>query len=257
MSEACPPESVSIGPAGCDRYNARWFAAEISFPLMKALSTMNRLLCVSIGVALLLSLTGCGPDAPKTPAAVPTAPAADSTGEEKSATDTSATGNEAAKPAPTKPGVLELDRISFLTPAGWKRVEPPSSRIVEAEFQIPRSEGDEFDGRLTLMAAGGDNDANIARWNSEFIRDPNEPTVQETIKIGEVEAQWIDIRGEWKGSSFAPISPRAEYRMLAVIVPLTEYSSFFIKLVGPRQTLAAHEKQFQEFVKSARIKPRN
>src|SRR5579863_4228522 len=62
-------------------------------------------------------------------------------------------GNDTA----AEPTVLTLEETdaTFTLPAGWKRVKP-DIRIVEAEFELPRAEGDEYDGRLTLMSSGGD-----------------------------------------------------------------------------------------------------
>lgn len=141
-----------------------------------------------------------------------------------------------------------------MVPASWKRVQPPTSRIVEAEFNLPHAEGDEFDGRLTLMAAGGEQDANIGRWTGEFNQAAGQGAKIETIKIAGAEATWVDIRGEWKGSSFAPIAPRPGYRMLAVIIPFTELNSYYVKFTGPKETVAAREEEFRTMVLSAHIK---
>lgn len=188
-----------------------------------------------------------------------TAAAGEQVDQPEAATDDPATGDDSAdgsdKAAPAIATELKLDGISFMIPPAWKRVEPPTSRIVEAEYTLPRAEGDEFDGRLTLMAAGGDNDANIARWTGEFNQEPGRGAKIETMKISGVEATTADIRGEWKGSSFAPnSSPRADYRLLAVIIPFTERNSFYLKLTGPKETVAKYEEQFREFAQSARIK---
>lgn len=232
------------------------------------------LVCVSMVSA---AIVGCGPNpgaAPQAGSTVTPAPSSTAAPDAKPA-------DEVAKPADDKesgtkstdektadgqatqdakqetksaiPTELKLDGISFMVPASWKRVEPPTSRIVEAEFTLPRAEGDEFDGRLTLMAAGGDNDANIARWTGEFNQQPGQGPKIDTMKVSGVEATTVDIRGEWKGSSFAPMPPRADYRMLSVIMPFTERNSFYVKFTGPRETVAKHEEAYRDFVKSARI----
>src|SRR5262249_27013431 len=43
---------------------------------------------------------------------------------------------------------LPESRIRFEVPADWKKVQPQNN-IIEAEFELPRLEGDEYDGRLT------------------------------------------------------------------------------------------------------------
>ncbi len=146
---------------------------------------------------------------------------------------------------------LDQSGISFTVPAGWKRVKPPN-RIVEAEFELPRVEGDEYSGRLTLMSSGGDPQEIIAIRTAEFRQAPGEPAITETMKIGDFEARLIDLRGEWK-ESVRPSAPRADYRMLLFIIPFSERSAFYAKLTGPRSTVAAHEADFREFLRTAKI----
>lgn len=149
---------------------------------------------------------------------------------------------------------LKLDGIGFVVPASWRKVKPQTN-IVEAEFELPHADGDDLDGRLTLMFSGGDPQEVIANRTAEFVHDPDHPPKIESLSIGAVEGKWVDLRGEWKGPSFRPIEPRAEYRMLLVIIPFTAHSSFYAKLTGPRETIAAREDEFREFVESARITP--
>ena len=146
---------------------------------------------------------------------------------------------------------LDQSGISFTVPAGWKRVKPPN-RIVEAEFELPRVEGDEYSGRLTLMSSGGDPQEIIAIRTAEFRQQPDEPATTEKMKIGDYEARLIDLRGEWK-ESVRPSAPRADYRMLLFIIPFSERSAFYAKLTGPRSTVAAHEAEFREFLRTAKI----
>jgi hypothetical protein len=146
---------------------------------------------------------------------------------------------------------LDQSGISFTVPAGWKRVKPPN-RIVEAEFELPRVEGDEYSGRLTLMSSGGDPQEIVAIRTAEFRQQPDEPASTEKMKIGDFEARLIDLRGEWK-ESVRPSAPRADYRMLLFIIPFSERSAFYAKLTGPRSTVAAYEAEFREFLRTAKI----
>ena len=148
---------------------------------------------------------------------------------------------------------LEDSGITFVLPAGWKRVKPETN-IVEAEFELPRAEGDEYDGRLTLMSSGGQVADVIATRKSEFKFDEGEPPAEEKLEISGIESTLFDLRGEWKGPSFRPIEPRADCRMLLVIVPFSERAAFYAKLTGPRATVAAHENEFRDFLKTAKIK---
>ena len=149
---------------------------------------------------------------------------------------------------------LRLQGIAFpLPPESWKRVRP-RVRIIEAEFELPRAEGDEYDARLTLMASGGDPQETISNRASEFRQDAGAPFISK-MRVADVEATWVDIRGEWKGPPFERIDPRPEYRMLLVIIPHTSAASYYLKLTGPAATVAEHEAIFRAFVESAVITP--
>ena len=167
------------------------------------------------------------------------------------ASDPAAAANE-AKPISTGP--LDLDGVSLIVPEGWQRVDPPTSRIVEAEFAIPKAEGDEFDGRLTIMAAGGGRDDNIGRWRGEFVVESQDDAKTEALTVSGVESTKVDIRGTWKGPSFKPVPPRENYRMLAVIVPTGQTAAYYVKLVGPKATMAANAEKFDAFVSSMKLK---
>ncbi|HLJ11825.1 MAG TPA: hypothetical protein VKU82_11585 [Planctomycetaceae bacterium] len=148
--------------------------------------------------------------------------------------------------------VLKESGITFDVPADWKRV-PPQNGIIEAEFELAHVEGDEFDGRLTLMSAGGTLDEAIAIRTAEFKFAPGDVPGRETISIGGLEATLVDLRGEWTGISIRQSPPRPDYRMLLAILPFSKQSAFYAKLTGPRATVAAHETAFREFLRTAQI----
>jgi hypothetical protein len=148
---------------------------------------------------------------------------------------------------------LEQSGISFVLPESWKQVKPETN-IVEAEFELPRAEGDDYDGRLTLMSSGGQVSEPKANRTSEFKFDEGDAPTEEKLEISGIESTLLDLRGEWRGPSFRRIEPRADYRMLLVIVPFSERAAFYAKLTGPRATVAAHEDEFRDFLKSAKIK---
>lgn len=191
-----------------------------------------------------------------------TSPDASPTGNSTAATtghSTSSTdGAEKPKLETGQPSELKLDVITLRVPAGWQRVNPPSVRILDAEFTIPRADGDEFDGRLTLMAAGGGLDASIGRWSSEFTQESGLGPKTETLMLGDNEVQWVDIRGTYNGPAnrapgVAAIEPRPDYRMAAVIIPLTPSHAFYIKLTGPKATVVARLDELKDFVRSAKV----
>lgn len=216
---------------------------------------------LALGLAF-VGLTGC--EAAKPPAApIPTAesttppesaPVASQDAAAPATTDADPAAATPTAPAPTEAGPLELEGISFLQPAGWVRVSPPSSNILEAEFTLPKVDGDEFDGRLTIMAAGGGFDGNIGRWRGEFSDLGQDDVKTDTVPIDGLEANRVDIRGVWKGPSFKPVPPREGYRLIAVILPTGAQSAYYVKVTGPANTVAEHQERIDSFMKSAKLK---
>lgn len=203
------------------------------------------MVCSRMWVALagIVMLTGCEVEQVPTPVAA--APA-------KATSPLPASSPTEGTPLADATPLNGLQGIKFMAPAGWKSV-PVSGNIPEAEFALTRSDGDTYDGRLTLMSALGGFEENMARWKSEFIAG-DEPKI-EKIAVDGTEATWVDLRGEWKGSSFRPIDPpRPEHRMIAIYIPLKGTQAYYVKITGPKATIAAHEAEMRTFVKSGKFK---
>ena len=152
-----------------------------------------------------------------------------------------------------KGGEVELDAIKLTAPAGWGR-KAASSAFVEAEYVLPRTEGDDNDGRLTISIAGGSVDANIDRWRSQFGGKPAKEA-QEKLTVEGLEVTSVDFSGDFadQRGMMGPTVNRKDYRMLAAIIPVGD-QLHFIKAYGPQKTMEKHAAAFTEFVKSVRKK---
>jgi hypothetical protein len=147
--------------------------------------------------------------------------------------------------------VVELDAINFTPSAGWAR-KPAGSTFVVAEFSLPRAEGDDADGRLTISTAGGSVEANIDRWKGQFQPQPKSMS-QEDIDIAGLKATIVDLSGDFNDQRgpFAPGELRPGYRMIAAVIPVGG-QLHFIKATGPQKTIASHAAAIQQFIRSAR-----
>lgn len=156
------------------------------------------------------------------------------------------------KPAAEKPAKQETidladGKIVLKAPAGWVRKEP-SVRIIDHEFSVPKAEGDEADGRVTVMGAGGGVKANVERWKGQFTKLTAQK--EDAKKVAGVEVHVIDLAGTYKDQRgpFAPAETRENYRMLGAIIVDEKLGSYFVKFYGPADTVAAHEKAFAAMV---------
>ena len=146
-----------------------------------------------------------------------------------------------------------MGAIRLKGPDGWTRKQP-RSQFVAAEFALPKAEGDEQDGRLTLSLAGGSVEDNVKRWRDQFGGKPEKDSQQE-LDIAGLKVTVVDFTGTYKDQPgpFAPAVDRAGYRMLAAIVPLGE-QLHFIKAYGPQKTMADQEDAFHAFLQTCRSK---
>jgi hypothetical protein len=147
--------------------------------------------------------------------------------------------------------LLEAEGLSFRTAEGWKKVQP-KSRIVAFEFELPRAEGDLYDGRLTITPSGGSPEEAIAARTAEFRFEQGQGPTRDTLEVDGMNVTMVELRGSWRGANFDPLpEPRPGYRMLLAIID-GPAQNVYAKLVGPEATLERHEEAFRAFVKSAR-----
>ena len=148
---------------------------------------------------------------------------------------------------------LSGGKYSMSGPKGWTK-KTPRVNIIEAEFSIPKVEGDAADGRLTVMASGGGVKANIDRWKGQFSK--TEKSSVEKMKVGDFEVHIVDISGTFKDQRgpFAPATMRKDYRMMGAIIVMEDGPDYFAKLYGPQKTIEKNAKAFTEFVKTFKKK---
>ena len=164
------------------------------------------------------------------------------------------------KPAGGKFAVAE-GKVSFKAPETWVKKEP-KVRIIEVEYEVPAAKGDELPGRLTVMGAGGAIEANIDRWIGQFEQPDGSETKNksktEKLKVAGTDVHYVDLSGTYKDNP-APFAggkaiPRENYRMLAAIVTTKEAGNYFLKLYGPKATIAENEKAFRDMIDSLEMK---
>lgn len=206
---------------------------------------MSSLIRTTAGI-MILSLLACFPFASVS------AQTSESKQDDKSAQDPN------VKPIQVK---VADDGIQFQALGSWKSV-PPRSNMLEAELKIPRVKGDETDGRLTIMGAGGSIEANIDRWIKQFVQpdgsDTADKTKQSKKTIAGQTVNLVDITGTFMDSVGGPFSgqpkvERDDYRMLAAIIQTEANGNYFVKLYGPKATIDKNAKHFKSMIDSLKI----
>jgi hypothetical protein len=160
------------------------------------------------------------------------------------------------KPAETSFTIGE-GKLALTAPAGWVKKQP-KTRIIEAEFEIPAAKGDEIAGRLTAMGAGGTVEANIERWTAQFTGEDVKPKVEKKT-VGGSEVHLVDLAGTYKDTPGGPFAGgkttlREDWRMLGAIIVTKDAGNYFLKLYGPKATIAENEKGFTSLIESLKVK---
>ncbi len=163
-----------------------------------------------------------------------------------------------AQGAKTAPGVV--DGIRYTAPAKWSLQPDRPMRV--ATYTVPQAAGDPEAGECGVFffgpGQGGSVQANLDRWTGQFqtpggqkIGDPK--TSKETV--AGINVTMVDISGTYMQSSgpmMAAKQAKPNYRMIAAVVE-GKQGPLFIKLTGPKKTVAAAEADFAAMIKS--IKP--
>lgn len=170
---------------------------------------------------------------------------------------------EPAQPsaAATAPG--ESSGLRFSAPTDWIE-ETPSSRMRQAQYRLPRLEGDPEDAELVVFyfqGQGGSVQANIDRWVGQFSKVDGSPAA-DLATVTQKEAHGIpltvvDVSGTYRGSAgpmMAPAAPKPDFRMLAAVAE-TSGGPWFFKLTGPARTVAKWEASFHAFLQSIEPSP--
>ena len=142
--------------------------------------------------------------------------------------------------------------IRWTPPSTWGLHPPRQMRV--ATYMIPGATGGNDGGECAVFffgtGQGGDTEANIARWASQFKESPTPE--KSTRTAGGMNVTMVRIAGTY----LAPSGPMMEsqgsfdnYRLLGAIVDAPEGAVFF-KLTGPSATVAAAEKDFDSMIGS-------
>ena len=159
-------------------------------------------------------------------------------------------------------GGLDYEAMLANLPEGWKRVDPSSSMRV-AQANISPVKGDTAVAEVVFFhfpGTGGSADANIKRWQGQFKGPKGEPGEQvakvDTMMVGLLTVVTTDVTGTQLASASMGMGPPKDlpnYRMIASVIE-TPSGNWFIKVTGPKNTVAANETKIRNFVKTAKVK---
>jgi hypothetical protein len=146
--------------------------------------------------------------------------------------------------------------VSYEIKSPWKEM-PVTSAMRQAQFQIPRAEGDNEDGEMGVFhfgaGQGGDVEANVQRWAGQFRKDGGsaEPVVEKR-EVNGLRVTVVSLEGTYmSGMPMGPQTPKTNFALLGAIAEGSQGPVFF-KLTGPKKTVDEARDEFNDFVASLR-----
>jgi hypothetical protein len=156
--------------------------------------------------------------------------------------------------------VVKLDNLESRTPADWQEEKSTNSMRLK-QFRLSPIGNDKDPAEVIIFyfgeGQGGSAQENVKRWK-EFFKPPEGKKIEdvanvETMKVGEVPITYLDIHGTYL-SRFPPfdpkakITPRPNYRMLGIVFE-SKKGPYFIRMIGPADTVTHYKKGFDEWLK--------
>ena len=83
-----------------------------------------------------------------------------------------------------------------------------------------------------------------------------EKTKIQKMQVNGIEVHYVDIPGTFRDQAgpFAPAQVRENFRLLGAIIVTEKAGMHFLKLTGPKATMAAQEEPFKQMVNSLKAK---
>ena len=142
--------------------------------------------------------------------------------------------------------------LRWTAPTGWTAAVPASSMRL-AEYTLPPADGS-LPGEISIFyfgaSGGGGVEANVQRWIGQFSgADGAAASTQSEETVNGMKVHRVDASGTYNPGMAGNGVSRDNHRMLGAIVE-SPVGLYFFKLVGPSDTVAARQAEFESFVKS-------
>ena len=179
-------------------------------------------------------------------------------GPDKKAAPDAAPAADTKPAAEAKAGGIEVGALTFKAAAPWVVKKEPR-RMSAGGLTIPgkgEATGVEADFyHFGGPGGGGDNEANIKRWQGQFQPDEDGKLPEgkrEEVALGGKKLIMVTFKGTFLSGSVmdAKRTPMPGYTMTGIIIP-TDDGSAYIKINGPDAAMTAAQEQIKALVKSA------
>lgn len=161
----------------------------------------------------------------------------------------------AARAQDAKTHVVDARGLKLQVPTDWKQAKS-TSQMRAAELKVEPAEGDAYPAELVVFVfpgGAGGVDANVDRWRKMFKDEtgaaPKAETAKVAAKAGEVTR--VETSGHYHPAQFpgrAAEPDREGARLLGAIL-VSDGSGYFIRMIGPDETMRKLAPRFDEMIK--------
>lgn len=155
--------------------------------------------------------------------------------------------------------ILQVAGIAFTVSEDWQNVKTSNS-IRVAEYKLPGSGGPaEMAIFFFGKDQGGGMEDNIRRWAGQFS-DPN--TTQPGAQVARVETNklrtaLVKTEGTYTPANMGGMAPAAEpkdnYALFGLVVEGGPEGSVFVRVTGPKATMAEQDETLEKMAQSVRV----
>ena len=180
----------------------------------------------------------------------------------------SACSSKTGEPAPPAPKSSEprVPPVVFDVPATWTQTESSDTRERRGGYKVPKVGADSEDAELLVLFFGtgsnGDRDKQWDPWFAQYDGDAKADATRAELRSGAgLAIETFEFVGSYKlnmgprrpGMTKSPVQMvKKDFRMIGAVVKAGERGNWFVRLVGPNETVLAARDPFLEMLKSAR-----
>jgi hypothetical protein len=179
----------------------------------------------------------------------------------------SACGDRTSEPAPeaSSRGSGPVKPLEVTLPPTWPQTESSPTAARRAGYKVPRVGDDKEDGELLVLFFGtgsnGDRDKQWEPWFEQFDGNAKESAQRGSFDSPAGPVETFEFKGNYKlnlgkqrpGMTKSPVQMvKHEFRMIGAVVKTKDRGNWFVRLVGPDETVLAAREAFLEVLKTAR-----
>ncbi|HVW83229.1 MAG TPA: hypothetical protein VHB50_01045 [Bryobacteraceae bacterium] len=148
---------------------------------------------------------------------------------------------------------VKVDDLVLHVPGTWKELGAQKPFRV-AQFEIPAVDGDSEPAELVIFhfgkGQGGGVAENVKRWTNQFQADGRKREIC-TGDAASGKYTLVDLQGTFNKPVGPPIRQQTKAmpnaRMLAVLLENEKAGDYFLRLSGPKKTVASVSDEFRKF----------